>query len=67
MPISIGDLKLYTVEELAGLLGLAPKTVRGLVRTGKFKGQKLSGRWYVPEATVQDYFNRDRAKDPAES
>lgn len=56
MPISIGDMKLYNVEELAELLHLTDRTVRDMLRTGELRGKKFAGRWYVSEVWLQELF-----------
>ncbi len=56
MPVNIGDLKVYTVPEVAELLDIQEKTVRRFLREGVFHGRKLAGRWYVSEPDLQAYF-----------
>jgi len=58
MPIQMGDLKLYAVEELAQLLGIQETTVRKILREGKISGRKLAKRWYVSEDSLQAYFRQ---------
>ena len=60
MPIKIGDMKLYNVEELATLLQLTDRTVRDMLRTGQLAGTKFGGRWYVSETKL-----RERFEEPA--
>lgn len=57
MPKSIGDLKLYTVEELASLLNIQERTIRKLLREGVLSGRKLANRWYISESALHDYFS----------
>lgn len=54
----IGDLKLYTVDELAQLMGIRARTVREYLKAGKLHGRKMAGRWYIPESAIADYFKR---------
>lgn len=56
MPIQIGDLTLYSVEELSLLLGVSDNTIRRYFRDGILKGKKLGRRWYATETAIQDYF-----------
>lgn len=56
MPVNIGDLKVYTVPEVAELLDIQEKTVRRFLREGVFHGRKLAGRWYISEPDLQAYF-----------
>jgi len=36
-----------TVEEMAGRLGVAPRTIRNRLAVGSLDGQKRGGRWLV--------------------
>ena len=67
MTKQIGDLKLYDVEELAGLLDVQEKTIRAYLRDGKLKGRKIARKWYIPEEAIQEYFSQpEPAKDGQE-
>ena len=56
MPKNIGDLKLYSVEELSEILDIQETTIRRYLRDGRLKGRKLARRWYVSEESLADYF-----------
>jgi len=56
MPVKIGDLTLYTVEELSELFDVQAKTIRRMLRDGEIKGRKLARRWYTTEQELRDYF-----------
>lgn len=56
MPVKIGDLTLYTVEELSELFDVQAKTIRRMLRDGDIKGRKLARRWYTTEDELKDYF-----------
>jgi excisionase family DNA binding protein len=56
MPVKIGDLTLYTVEELSELFDVQAKTIRRMLRDGEIKGRKLARRWYTTEEELKDYF-----------
>jgi excisionase family DNA binding protein len=62
VPITIGDLKVYNVEEVAKLLQLQEKTVRRYLKEGRFHGRKVGNRWYISEDQLSGYF-RDLASD----
>jgi len=53
----IGDLKLYSVEDLSKLLDIQEKTIQQYLKAGKIKGRKLALRWYVTEQDMKDYFS----------
>lgn len=56
MPVQIGDMILYSTEELAEKFHLHVVTIRRLLEAGALKGQKLGRRWYVSEGALKDYF-----------
>jgi excisionase family DNA binding protein len=62
MPLHIGSVTLYDVEELSERLHVHEVTVRKLLRTGKLPGRKLAKRWYVSEQALQEFF---RQPEPA--
>ena len=66
MPIQMGDLKLYAVEELAELLSIKESTVRKILREGKIPGRKLAKRWYVSEDSLQAYFRQPQPQKPSD-
>jgi len=56
MPIEVGNLKLYDVEELSEMLHIQERTVRKLLREGTLKAKKLARKWYVSEDSLREYF-----------
>lgn len=57
MPKKIGNLVLYSVDELHEHLGLSKLTLRAYLRDGKLKGRKLGVGWYVSEDSLREFFN----------
>jgi len=66
MPKTIGDIRLYSVDELSELLSIQETTIRKYLRDGKLKGRKLAKRWYVSEESLADYF-RQQETEPEEA
>ena len=62
MPKKIGDLTLYSVDDLHELLGLSKMTLRAYLRDGKLKGRKLGVQWFVTEEAVRAYFEVPETK-----
>lgn len=58
MPITLGNLKLYSVDELAERLRVTKLTIRTYCRQGRLRARKVGNRWYVSEESLSDYFNR---------
>jgi excisionase family DNA binding protein len=44
---------LYTVEQIAGLLELHPRTIRRFIREGKLEAVKVGGEWRIREEDVE--------------
>jgi excisionase family DNA binding protein len=63
MSIQVGDMKLYDVEELAGMLSVGLPTIRRYLREGRLKGKKLAKRWYVSEEALKDYFQPEEVSE----
>lgn len=62
MPLQVGDLKLYDVVELSGMLHIQERTIRKLLREGTLPARKLARKWYVSEDTLKEYFNQAEVK-----
>lgn len=57
MPRKVGDLTLYSIDDLHELLGVSKVTLRMYLREGKLRGRKLGVKWFVAEAALRDYFD----------
>ncbi len=64
--IKVGELVAYSVEELAEMLGLHERTVRGMLREGRLKGSKVGKKWYVTEENLKDIFREPDQPDKEE-
>lgn len=56
MPIELGELRLFTLEELSEKLGLTTVTLRTYIKEGRLKGRKAGVRWYVTEEALREFF-----------
>jgi len=63
MPLKIGEIKLYSIAELAKDLKVTKETLRAYLKKGKLKGQKMGTRWYVTEESLKEFFNTSPAKE----
>ena len=43
------EIKLYTVKEVAGILGITPLHTRRLCKKGIIKGQKVGRDWIITD------------------
>jgi excisionase family DNA binding protein len=57
MPKQVGNLTLYSVDDLHEQLGLSKMTIRAYLRDGKIRGRKLGVKWYVTEEALREYFS----------
>ncbi|MCW9705599.1 helix-turn-helix domain-containing protein [Fodinibius salsisoli] len=57
MPKKIGNLTLYSVDDLHEQLGLSKMTIRAYLREGKIRARKLGVKWYVTEEALREYFD----------
>lgn len=57
MPKKIGDLTLYSVDDLHELLGISKLTLRSYLREGRIRARKLGVSWYVTEDAIREYFD----------
>ena len=57
MPVTIGELKLFSVDELAETLNVTRLTIRTYCREGRLRARKVGNRWFVSEESLKEYFN----------
>jgi excisionase family DNA binding protein len=55
----------YTVAQVAELLGLSTTSTYGLVREGAIPARKLGGRWVIPRQRFHDWLNELADSPPA--
>ena len=54
--IKLGDIKLFSIAELSKKLNVTPTTMRTYIKTGRIKGEKVGGKWYVSEDALKEFF-----------
>ena len=60
--IKVDDLIIYDVYECAEKLNVSIYTVRNYVRAGKLRGQKVGGKQYFTEDTINEYLKGHNKK-----
>jgi len=55
MPKTVGSIVLYNQEELHELTGATTEAWRRYLKSGRLKGNKIGGRWYVSEEALKEY------------
>ena len=54
---------LYTIDEVAKMLQVHPRTVRRYIEKGQLRGERIGGGWRVSEAAVKALFDASEVKD----
>ena len=60
MPVVIGDLRLYTLDEIEEKLSVSRRTLWGYIKSGKLTAVKFGSKTYVTEKSLQEYFNQPK-------
>lgn len=65
MPKKIGNLTLYSIDDLHEQLGVSKMTLRAYLREGRIRGRKLGVSWFVTEEAIREYFEGPQQQEPA--
>ena len=57
MPVVIGDLRLYTLDEIQDKLSISRRTLFTYIKTGRLRAQRFGSVTYVSEEALKEYFN----------
>ncbi|NLI08453.1 MAG: helix-turn-helix domain-containing protein [Thermotogaceae bacterium] len=63
MPIQIGQLRLYDLEELSEKLQINIRSLRKWIREGKIKAKKVGVKYYITEQSLSEYFEKADNRD----
>lgn len=55
--IEINGIKLYTMAEVATLMGTTRYTVSKYMKGGGLRSARIGGRYYISEEALKDYLN----------
>jgi excisionase family DNA binding protein len=58
---------IFTVEKVAEMLGLHPKTVRKYIVTGKLRAKKIGKEWRILSADLHDFIGKEKFDIPVDS
>jgi len=67
MPKKIGQLTLFSIDDLHKSLDVSKVTLRQYLRSGKLKGRKLGVSWFVTEGALRDFFEETGFSEGSES
>jgi len=56
MSRKLGNLTLYSVDDLHEKLGISKMTIRSYLREGKLRGRKMGVKWFVTEESLRAFF-----------
>ena len=59
MPKEIQGVVFYTTMEAAQELSVSTNTIRTMLKDGRLKGQKIGGRFLIPEKAIRDALGID--------
>lgn len=52
---NIQDLKLYTMQEVAPILGITTRTLYTYIKAGKFPAKKIGGKWKITGDKLKEW------------
>jgi len=55
MSITVGEIKLLTLDEVSEILGIGTVSIRKWIREGKLKAKKIGPRYYVQEEHLKEF------------
>lgn len=60
-------MEFFTIEAVAKILGVNPRTVRRYIEKGQLRGERVGGSWRVSEAALKEMFNHPEFKEKVSS
>lgn len=57
MPIVLGNLTLYALDEIQEKLHVSRRTLYNYIKSGKLRAQKFGSTIYVSEDALREYFS----------
>ena len=59
-PLEIGGVKLYTVKDIAGAMGVEEQTVRRYIKRGFLKSKKIGRNIFITEAQLKEFIEANK-------
>jgi excisionase family DNA binding protein len=56
---TMGDIRVYTMEEVCEILSITKRTVYNYIKAGKLKAFKMGKYWRVTEENLRAFIGRD--------
>lgn len=51
------SIKLYTLPQVAKIIGVTDRTAWNYVKAGKIKAVKIGGKWKISEDNLREFIN----------
>jgi len=64
MPITIDNVVLYTLDEVAEKLAITTRTVRAYMKKKGLKSQRIGSRLYISKENLKDFVTGDNDVEP---
>lgn len=58
---NLKDIKLYTLTEVAQIIGVTHRTAWSYVKAGKIKGRMIGGKWKISEENLRNFIQGEDA------
>ena len=58
MPITLGQMQVYTLAELAQRLEVSETAIRRLISEKKLAARRIGRQWFVADRALADFFSR---------
>ncbi len=65
MPVRLGELEVFTLDELEERLSIQKFTLRRYLKAGRLKGRKIANRWYVTAESLREFFEPEDMAETA--
>lgn len=59
------ELTLYTINDLASLFKVTPRTIYNYVYTEQLNGYKIANKWRFSKANIEEFLEKKRELSPA--
>ena len=56
MPVELGSIKIYTVEELSKKLKASPRTIYEYIKEGRLDARRFGKKYQITQESLEKYF-----------
>jgi excisionase family DNA binding protein len=62
--IELGQLKIFTAEEVAERFGTTPARIRGFIKKGQLTARRVGKTWFITEKKLEEFLEYGAASHP---